>query len=187
MNYSIEVMVEEHANIVRMLRVVQKICCNILEGAEPNVDEFFEIIDFIRNYADFHHHGKEEKFLFPEMIERLGAVGENLVKHGMLVEHDLGRNFVKNLETSLIAWREEPKTEHKLNILTNAMGYANLLHVHVEKENNVVYTFAERMLPQDLFEEINEKSREFEQNEAKEGIQKKYLDLLEKLERKYEV
>lgn len=49
--------------------------------------------------ADEHHHGKEEKFLFPEMVERLGRIAENLVTHGMLVEHDRGRAHVLAWDT----------------------------------------------------------------------------------------
>lgn len=45
-----------------------------------------ECIDFGRNYADKHHHGKEEKILFRIMMENMGPVADKLIRNGMLVE-----------------------------------------------------------------------------------------------------
>ena len=183
--YSVDLMVEEHANICRMLKVVRGACCGILEGGKVEDDDFRKMIDFIRRYADEHHHGKEEKFLFPEMTRLLGPVAENLVTHGMLVEHNLGRAHVMALETALKLYRDEPATDHKLDAITEAMGYARLLQAHIEKENNVVYTFAERELPENAKADIDAKSREYEARDASAAVREKYLRLLEELEGKY--
>lgn len=182
MNSSIELMVSEHAAISRMLEVVRRMCCDILDGEAVDVPAFRNVIDFIRNYADRHHHRKEEDFLFGEMVSRLGKVAENLVTHGMMVEHDLGRGHVLALETALNLYEENPKTEYRLDILTEAMGYANLLKRHIEKENNVVYTFAERQLPSEVFETVNAACDAFEAEETAQGIPQKYLDMLEQME-----
>ena len=188
--YSIDLMISEHDNILKMLTVIQTKCCHILEN-DPSMcspdgrltdkacQDFKDIIDFVRNYADHHHHGKEEKILFPEMTARLGKMAENLVTHGMLVEHDLGRNHIRGLETALKMLAEDPKIEHKMDVITEAMGYAHLLQIHIEKENSVVYTFAERSLPQDVKDHIDEKCRAFEEQQTSLGVQKKYLDMLE--------
>ena len=185
MTYSIELMKEEHHNISRMLEVIRQACIGILEGAPVDLGDFREMVDFIRNYADKHHHGKEEKFLFPMMVAKLGRVADNLVTHGMLVEHDLGRDHVMSLATALDQYEKEPKTEYKLDILTEAMGYARLLKRHVEKENNVVYTFAENQLPPEDMTAIDARSRKFEEEESAKGVQAHYLAILEKLEKKY--
>ena len=78
MNLSIAIMEEEHSNINRALAVVRTICLQMMQGAEVPDDDFRQIIDFIRNYADKHHHGKEEKFLFPVMIAKMGPVADKL-------------------------------------------------------------------------------------------------------------
>lgn len=97
----IEVLVEERKLIKRMLLVVRKACVGVMKGDEINYEDFGKIIDFIRNYADKHHHGKEEKLLFNRMVSEIGGPAEKLVKHGMLVEHDLGRQFIMGLEEAL--------------------------------------------------------------------------------------
>ena len=185
MTYAIDLMVREHANISRMLEVIRHASIGILEGKPVDLADFREMVDFIRNYADKHHHGKEEKFLFPVMVQKLGRVADNLVTHGMLVEHDLGRDHVMSLVTALEEYEKNPKTEYKLDILTEAMGYARLLKRHVEKENNVVYTFAERQLSPEDLGNVDARSRKFEEEEQAKGVQDHYLDLLERLEKKY--
>lgn len=60
----IELMVEEHKYIKRVLAVIRKYCYRILNGETVQYEGFYKIIDFVRNYADKHHHGKEETMLF---------------------------------------------------------------------------------------------------------------------------
>ena len=185
MHWTTERMMEEHANINRMLDVVERECVAILDGRGIDLSFWQQVVAFIRLYSDKHHHGKEEQFLFPVMVRKLGRVGETMVTHGMLVEHDLGRDHVMSLATALDEYEKEPKTEYKLDILTEAMGYARLLKRHVEKENNVVYTFAENQLSKEDLADIDARSKKFEDEETEKGIQKHYLDMLAALEKKY--
>lgn len=181
---SVELMVMEHVNIMRMLKVVRKACLNILKGGEIDFDDFYSMIDFVRKYADAHHHGKEEKFLFKEMQLKLGKLGENLITHGMLVEHDYGRLYMNDLTDALQRVKNGDE-ESKLDVISNAIGYAGLLTRHINKENDAVYKFGENNLPKEILDEINKKSEEFEIEAEKQGTQKYYLDMLEKLENKY--
>lgn len=186
MNESIVLMVEEHENIRRMLKVVRSMCRGLLRGEEVNQEDFSAAIDFIRNYADHHHHKKEEDYLFKAMVENMGRIAENLVSHGMLVEHDLGRGHVLALSEALQRYRENPSDDNKLDIIAEAMGYAALLDRHIEKENTVVYPFAERSLPVEVFAEVNASSAAFEAGEAERAAREKYEKLLDTLEAKYQ-
>ena len=94
---AIELMMEEHKNIKVMLKIVRKACYSILEGKDVNFDDFNKIISFVRNYADSHHHKKEEIMLFNRMVDEIGETAEKVVKYGMLVEHDLGRLYITSL------------------------------------------------------------------------------------------
>lgn len=183
--YSVEIMVAEHDNILKMLSVVRSACCGILEGQQINDGDFRKMISFIRDYADKHHHGKEEQILFTEMTQHLGQIGVNLIQHGMLVEHDLGRQHIAELEAALNRYREGHKTLDKLNVLTEAMGYVNLLQRHIDKENEVVYSFAEQRLPKDTLQSVDERVRRFEEEAEEHKTQATYLHLLEELQRKY--
>jgi hemerythrin-like domain-containing protein len=179
---AIEIMVTEHKYITRMLRVVRNACYGVLKGEQLNYDDFYLIIDFIRNYADAHHHKKEEIMLFNRMIEEIGATAEKVVKHGMLVEHDFGRLYISNLDLALQNLKDGNK-EAILDVIANAISYTDLLKRHIEKENDVVYKFAERQLKESTLQIVNDECREFENSNV--DIPKKYIEILEKLEQKY--
>ncbi|NLM43903.1 MAG: hemerythrin domain-containing protein [Clostridiales bacterium] len=180
---SINTMMMEHKNILRMLEVTRKYCLKILKNEVVDYDDFYKIIDFVRNYADKHHHGKEEMMLFNRMTEELGTIAEKLVKHGMLVEHDLGRLYMSELEEALKKL-EAGNEEAKLDIIASAMGYVNLLKRHIHKEDNVVYKFAENNLKKETLNIIDDESANFEKKAESAGIQSKYLNLLSELESK---
>lgn len=185
--YSVELMVAEHENILKLIAVMRKACCGILEGQAVDDGDFRKMISFARNYADKHHHGKEEQILFAEMSQKLGRIGENLIQHGMLVEHDLGRLFISELEAALNRHRDDPQTVHKLDILTGAGGYAGLLQRHIDKENQVIYTYAQKNLPQDILQSVDERVRQFETDAAANRTQDTYLQTLRELAEKYGV
>lgn len=184
MTTSIEIMMDEHRKIERMLKVVRAACNAILKGEEICYEDFEQIIDFVRNYADAHHHGKEEKFLFKEMLNNLGALGVKLIQGGMLVEHDLGRLYMKELEEAL-ARTKAGDEESKLDVIANAISYTHLLARHIAKEDEVVYTFGMRQLPKEIMDQIDVDSLAFEEAATNKGVQAHYEAILIKLEEKY--
>lgn len=181
---SIELMIHEHTNIIRMLGVVRKACVQVMQGDPIDYDDFDKMIDFIANYADVHHHGKEEKFLFKEMVDHLGKMGTNLISHGMLVEHDWGRLFIAELKAALVRV-QAGDDESRLDVIANAIGYANHLGRHIAKEDTVVYPFAEKQLTPEILSQINTQTAVFEAEAEQQGIPAYYLNLLAELESKY--
>ncbi|HIW20685.1 MAG TPA: hemerythrin domain-containing protein [Candidatus Dorea intestinavium] len=182
---SIELLVEEHENIKRMLDVVHKAAISALEGGEINVDDFKKMVDFIRRYADKTHHGKEEHFMFKVMVEELGNIAKNLVSHGMLVEHDLARLYVSQLDAALDSYKENKDTESKWAIIVAAGSYEQLLRRHIDKENGVAYPFGEKNLSPKSLEWIEEQTNEFEANEENAKERDYQLSVLTELEKKY--
>lgn len=180
----ITLMVEEHGNIKRMLVVMRKACLAILNGQEINYEDFEDMIDFVKNYADSHHHGKEEKILFTRMINEIGGAAEKLVRHGMLVEHDLGRLHIVNLKEALDKVKMGDN-EAKLDVIANAISYTHLLSRHIDKEDNAAYPYAQRGFSEKTLNVIDLECGVFEQEQEEKGIQKKYLQILERLEKQY--
>lgn len=182
---AIDILVEEHDNIMRLTCIIRKSCIRLLEGKDVPVEDFRSMISIIRNYADKHHHGKEEQLLFVKMVELLGAPAEKLVRNGMLVEHDMARLYVSEWENALNVYSETKDLESKLDLIAYATGYANLLKRHIDKENQVVYTFAERHLEKSVLEELGVKTEEFDKKAQEEKVQETNLHLLQELEAKY--
>ncbi|PKM50598.1 MAG: hemerythrin [Firmicutes bacterium HGW-Firmicutes-7] len=181
---TIQLMIDEHKYIKRMLQVLRKASYRVLQGEGIDFNDFYQMIDFVRNYADNHHHGKEEKLLFNRMVEELGPLGEKLIRHGMLVEHDLGRLYMKDLEEALVKVRGGDE-EAKIDIIANAVAYTNLLNRHIDKEDTVIYTFAQRSLSPESLKEIDVACEKFELEMEAQNVQYKYINLVEALEIKY--
>ena len=154
----IEILREEHDEILKFIAELRGACIEFMEHDTMDMDYFRNAVSFIRNFADKAHHQKEEKILFQAMMERLGTVAVNLIQHGMLVEHDLARLHVMELERALNAYEEEQTADNKLDIIANATGYCYLLKRHVDKENEVVYPYAEKNLPEDVMKQLDEET-----------------------------
>ncbi|HIT88905.1 MAG TPA: hemerythrin domain-containing protein [Candidatus Merdenecus merdavium] len=183
--YSIELMVEEHNDILRFNQVMRKACFKVLHGSEVPVEDFRVMIDFVRTYADKHHHGKEEKILFKEMQDHLGPIGTKLITHGMLVEHDLGRLHMSDLETALDEFEKTKEEELKLDIIASAVGYTKLLKRHIDKENEVVYTYGAKNLSPEILASVDERVKAFEEEAMDHQVQEHYSAILKELEEKY--
>lgn len=183
--YSIDLMIEEHKNILAVIKVMRTVCCGILEGKPIDEEDFRNLIYFARTYADRHHHGKEENILFRDMSEKLGNAAQTLIRHGMLVEHDLGRFYINELEKALNRYAQNPDTETKLDILARTAQWSDLLTRHIEKENEAVYPFAQRGLSKDVLQKIDKEVHLFEIKAEQAGIQKTNLHILRTLSEKY--
>lgn len=176
--YGIDLLMKEHENILAFTAFLRKISSGILNGEPVDGTLLRECIDFGRNYADKHHHGKEEKILFQFMLDNMGPVAEKLIKNGMLVEHDLGRLYLSDLEKAVEEYEKDPIDDHKLDIISNAVGYGALLKRHIDKEDEVVYTFAVRALTQDHKKAVDEETEIFEKQAEEQGVQDHYLTWL---------
>ncbi len=178
---AIQVLMEEHKYILRMLKVVRGLCLQTFKTKEVYYEGFHNAIDFIRNYADKFHHGKEEDILFEVMSAELGPAIKQGPIFGMLAEHDLGRLFIKTLEEALFA-AEKGNEEAKVDIIANAICYTDLLYRHIDKEDNAIFTFADEKLTQQALDEMEESFEKAKGPLKSEETERKYVALLEKLE-----
>ncbi len=181
---SIRIMVDEHTNIRRMLKVIRQVSYRVMTLGEFDIEDVTSIIDFVRIYADKHHHGKEEDILFETMNKELEKLSKSGAITGMYIEHDSGRLFMINLEKAVKSY-EEGSDEARLDIIANAICYADLLDRHIEKENTAMYKFAENMLKDSSKSYIEDECKKIEDQATESGLQEKYLVLLKELENKY--
>ena len=180
---AIELMVEEHKLIKRMLAVTRKFSIKVLNNEVVDYNDFNKVIDFVRNFADKHHHSKEEVILFKKMGEILGERIANGPIMGMLVEHDLGRLFIGNLEAALKKFKTGD-SDSRVDIIANAIAYTDLLYRHIDKEDSSIYTFAQRSLSKEQLDEIDSLCFDVETEATNNNLQNKYIKLVSELEAK---
>ncbi|WP_408956372.1 hemerythrin domain-containing protein [Natroniella sp. ANB-PHB2] len=182
---AITLLIEEHNNIKRVLKIIRKLCLKILNQDLIDYESFYDAIKFVRNYADQHHHNKEEEILFERMKQELD---QDLITDpimGMFSEHDLGRLFISNLEKALIDVKDG-NDDAKVDIIANAISYTDLLYRHIDKEDNAIYTFAEKNLPQEILAEVEKECEKVEKKAYKKDLQQNYIELIDKLEKRLE-
>ena len=92
--------------------------------------------------------------------------------------------FIKNLELALQRVGEGDK-DSKVDIITNAVGYSDLLNRHIDKEDKVIYSFARRALKEEDIKDIDKKCEEVEECANAENVQKLYEGAIEELETRW--
>ena len=175
----IEYLEREHEEITQVINAVEDRCIEIMNGGEIDQEYFADVIEFIRVYTDDTHHKKEEDILFRLMTENLGETAEKLIRSGMLTEHQMARYYVMELERNLHGYAEKSNDVNKIQIIANAMSYVNLLRVHIEKENGVVYPFGANNLSEEVLRLFNEEMAK--KIEIEKNILDSKLELIGKL------
>ena len=173
MKTALQILSDEHQNILKVIDALLKECDSLKSGNKINKDFFKKIIDFIKGYADKFHHAKEEDILFVELCKDGVRMHCNPTQQ-MLHEHDLGRNFIKELEKGI-------EENNKEEVVENAKGYAHLLQEHIFKEDNILYPMADESLSLSVKNDMLEKFQRVEQKIIKE--KNMYLLFLEELKK----
>lgn len=161
-----EILVREHDFIIRAIKILRITNQRFDSGDDSAVDAYPALVDFIRQYADRYHHGKEEDVLF-KVMENSGVPLEAGPLGAMLAEHDEGRAFVKNITDNADKFLKGDKSA-KNSVVENADKYADLLEQHIEKENKILYPLADKVISdvdkQRVLEDFKEIERKHEES-----------------------
>lgn len=173
-----QVMVDEHKLILRMIALVENNTALLEQGKFRNWQFYIDAVDFIRNYADRFHHAKEEDVLFVELIKN-GMPEKQSPIEAMHMEHDQGRAHVRAIEEAAQKALDGEIGQATV-IIENAKGYAALLRGHIEKEDDILYPLAERVLPEEVRARMLDAYARAEQKTPE--LEKKYVRLVESYE-----
>jgi hemerythrin-like domain-containing protein len=143
---------QDHRVIEKMLRVLELMSKKLENGETVPLDILNKAIDFIRNFADNYHHGKEEDILFRRMEEKGFAVEGGPIAV-MLEEHNTGRGYTRAMSAEIDKYTSGDNNAGK-DIAENARNYVRLLTTHIMKEDNILYTMADRILPGNQQEQL---------------------------------
>lgn len=164
-------LIQEHEVIRKALNILSN-AVNQIDKQNINRDLLLDLVEFFKIFADKCHHGKEEQYLFEAMV-RKGFSKESGPIAVMLSEHTLGRSFVRNMAEAL---REEG--DSLINkFKENALQYIDLLDQHIDKENNILFVMADRVIMDEEQEELYKLYVKFEN----ENIGEQKIDVKNKL------
>ena len=140
---AIQELKEEHQAVKLTLQILTEIAKKLSQGYEVNLTHLEQILDFLKTFVDRCHHGKEEDLLFPA-LEKAGIPREGGPIGVMLHEHNLGREYVRNL-TQGITDLKAGRIEAKARIVDNIRDYSLLLNQHIDKEDRILYPMGEKV------------------------------------------
>lgn len=144
--HPLQLLMDEHRIIERAIGALSAYGRQVGEGANHPREDLAELVTFIREYADRHHHGKEEDILFRAMAGH-GMPVEAGPLAVMLAEHEQGRRYARALgELAEAAGDWDAQQRQQLAAATD--GYARLLLAHIQKEDGILYPMASRLIPE---------------------------------------
>ena len=172
-------LIQEHKAILIALNVLEKMHERVQNDKEIDCEDIEEIIEFLKVFADKCHHGKEEDFLFPA-LEEVGIKNENGPIGVMLAQHKQGREFIKQMQKSILN-----KIINKNTFVGASSSYVSLLRNHIKKEDTILFPMSDNKLSASKQKELLNNFENLEKNVIGEGKHKELHTLLEKFKNKY--
>ncbi len=171
---------EEHGGIMLMLNIMGKVARKLRNGEDVPKEHLGKIVEFLRNFADKCHHGKEEDILFPELVK---DPSNTKTVNELLGEHKTGRDYIRGIADSVEKY--EKGNSDAFHIAVNAEGYIRLLTEHIKKENINLFPKADKELSEKQQDNIAERFEILEKDVIGEGKHEEYHGWLKELKQIY--
>ncbi len=157
----------EHEAVLAVLDALDKAVNRLVASQEIPFDFFDDVLEFLTVFVDKCHHSKEEEVLFPLLGEggipvEGGPIGQ------MLLEHEQGREYIRQMQQGLTALRRNVVTGRD-QLALGARCYSDLLRNHIVKENRVLFVMADSLLQSAAQEEVARQFDEIENNKIGAG------------------
>jgi hemerythrin-like domain-containing protein len=134
----IDLLMNEHRTIERMIDPLKKEIARISEANKVNTELIDITVDFIRTYADRCHHGKEEGILFRELSKKPLSEKHAATMKELIQEHVYARTTTHNLEKATVTYingNPEALNDVRKHLNELAVFYPK----HIEKEDKTFF------------------------------------------------
>ncbi len=174
MKKATEDLVNEHNTILQVLTIMEKVVTVDKRDTALKLEFGRELVFFLKTFADQCHHGKEEGYLFPELINA-GVQNQGGPIGVMLHEHVLGREYITSMSSAL-------DENNYVEFVSYTEKYISLLRNHINKENNVLFPMADRLLDESRQNDLFEKFEEHEEYVIGHGVHEQLHSMIGKWE-----
>lgn len=172
-------LMSDHEAILTALNIFSRMLDKEKQETKVDEEELVGFIDFLKEFADKCHHGKEEGLLFPAMIaagvpDRGGPIGV------MMAEHIQGRGLIHAMDEAL---DEEPVNFAAFE--KAGRDYIQLLRQHIQKENTILFPMADRVIAGDVLDTMFKGFEDHEEKVIGHGRHEELHTMLDDLNAKY--
>lgn len=169
----------EHEAILNVFKILTKVISTEPKEDAAQLKFGTELVSFLKIFADKCHHGKEENYLFEEMV-KAGVPNKGGPIGAMLLEHQQGREYIALMSKSLEA-------NNLMEFKIHASDYRDLLINHIAKENNVLFAMADKILDEDKQNDLFGKFEAFEESVIGHGVHEHLHAMIHQWEVEYEM
>lgn len=178
MSKAIDDLKHEHEAILTALAILENMNARMVSEKSIAKEDLEHFIGFLKEFADKCHHGKEEGLLFPALIkagipEKDGPIGV------LLSEHRQGRELIKAMEKAVSDQVDYGR------FVESARAYSALLLSHIQKENQVLFPAAEKVLTETQLNGLYDAFEEYEEKVIGAGRHEVLHALLKELKERY--
>jgi hemerythrin-like domain-containing protein len=172
----------EHEVILDVLCALEAISRPAAEGFGLDLESARQSLEFLRNFVDRCHHGKEEELYFQALAAR-GMPVEAGPLFVMKSEHGEGRALIALMADALPrAERSQPGASIEFG--TAALRYVELMRYHIAKENGVLFPIGDGMLSGAEQEGVLRAFESFEHDDMEAGAHERFLGIAHDLVRR---
>ncbi|MFW9830950.1 MAG: hemerythrin domain-containing protein [Candidatus Thorarchaeota archaeon] len=184
--YPIDILLEEHKLIDRVFTIIEKVQNKLKEEKEVSATVFWNLVEFIRGYADVIHHSKEEDILFDQMREHDEDLSDDVqdIIAVLIEEHIEALDIANELHKGIRSYRRGTP-EARLQILESINKYLNIMKTHFEREEEEVFPAMVGVLSKKEKDKMKSDFERFDSILGGKEVHKRYHNLVDKLEKAF--
>jgi len=143
MNPSIDIQ-SDHVAMTIILDAMEKRAQVILRNGNVDYFRIGQILDFLHNYADNLHYAKEERILFPALIDVSRPWISKTISN-LIQEHILARDYIRQIDKYLRACLAGD-TNALRDLALVMLKYVALEKNHIKVEDDVIMPLFKRLI-----------------------------------------
>jgi hemerythrin-like domain-containing protein len=142
-----EILEQEHRVIEMVVAAASGIADTIEGGQTVGAAALHDVVDFMRNFADKCHHGKEEELLFPALMDK-GVLPSGCPLGVLLADHKKGRATVGRLADAIDGYAAGD-ADAKVTVVESLRAIVDLYPGHIWKEDYLLFPMTNKILSND--------------------------------------
>jgi hemerythrin-like domain-containing protein len=126
----------EHTAITIILEAMKKLARDLRQGKFVDSYRIVQILDFLNTFAVHNHYAKEEKCLYPAMLEcEIGWTADTITH--LLNEHELAQEYISEIDRLFQEYLSgNAQVADALSVCM--LNYVHLEERHIKIVNNVI-------------------------------------------------